>query len=62
MQPDSKHQTEQIGYRVSTAARALDCSERMIWNLIEAGRLRTTKVGRMTIIPATDLRALVEAA
>jgi excisionase family DNA binding protein len=62
MHSELKQSNEQIGYRVSSAAKALDCSERSVWNLIEAGRLRTTKIGRMTIIPASDLRALVEAA
>lgn len=49
----------QLGYSIRNAARAVDCSERTIYNLVEAGKLRMIKVGRRSIIPANDLRALV---
>lgn len=52
---------DKLGYSISNAAKALDCSERHIYNQISAGRLRVKKIGRRSIIPAGDLRALVEA-
>lgn len=49
----------QLGYSIKNAARAVDCSERTIYNLVDAGQLRLVKVGRRSIIPASDLRALI---
>ncbi|MHA7818111.1 MAG: helix-turn-helix domain-containing protein [Erythrobacter sp.] len=49
----------QLGYSIKNAARAVDCSERTIYNLVASGRLRLIKVGRRSIVPASDLRALV---
>jgi excisionase family DNA binding protein len=48
-----------IGYSIRNAARAVDCSERTIYNLVDAGKLRIVKVGRRSIIPASDLRLLI---
>lgn len=62
MQAHTERPADQVAYRIRSAAKQLDCSERQIYNLIEAGRLRIVKVGRMSLIPASDLRALVEAA
>ena len=62
MQAHTEQPTDQVAYRIRSAAKQLDCSERQIYNLVEAGRLRIVKVGRMSLIPASDLRALVEAA
>lgn len=47
---------------VNDAAIALGVCRRTIYRLIEGGTLRTTKVGRLTKIPAADVRAFVEAA
>lgn len=52
---------EPLGYSIKGAAQALDCSERTIYNLIYAGKLRRKKLGSRNVIPASDLRALVEA-
>jgi len=62
MQTPGNEAADQVAYRIRNAAKQLDCSERQIYNLVEAGRLRIVKVGRMSLIPASDLRALVEAA
>jgi excisionase family DNA binding protein len=51
-----------LSYKIDDAAAALGVSQRTIYNLIDAGKLRRVKVGRRSLIPATDLRALVEAA
>lgn len=52
-------QTEVLAYSVNDAAVALSLSKRTIYNLIEDGTLRTFKIGRRTLIPADDVRALV---
>ena len=49
-----------VGYSISDAAEAIGVSQRSIYNLVEAGKLRLTKIGRRSIIPAKDLHALVE--
>ncbi|WP_422723161.1 helix-turn-helix domain-containing protein [Erythrobacter alti] len=49
----------QLGYSIKNAARAVDCSERTIYNLVDSGKLRLIKVGRRSIVPASDLRSLV---
>ena len=57
----SVHTNEvQLGYSIRNAARAVDCSERTIYNLVDAGKLRMVKVGRRSIIPASDLHLLIE--
>ena len=60
--PNVQITERQLAYSVSGAARAIDCSERHIYNLVTAGKLRMVKSGRKSLIPASDLRALVEAA
>ena len=54
--------TEPLAYSIPSAARAIDCSQRHIYNLVSEGKLRLVKSGRRSLIPAADLRALVEAA
>ena len=53
---------EPLAYSIPSAAAAIDCSQRHIYNLVTAGKLRLVKSGRRSLIPASDLRALVEAA
>lgn len=50
---------ERLAYRIDEAAESMGVSPRMIYYLIEAGKLSTVKIGRRTLIPADDLRALV---
>ncbi|WP_082457054.1 helix-turn-helix domain-containing protein [Sphingomonas sp. Leaf23] len=47
-----------ISYRVNDAAHVLGISRRTIYRLIGSGKLRATKVGSATLIPADDVRAL----
>lgn len=54
--------TEPLAYSIPNAAKAIDCSQRHIYNLVADGKLRLVKSGRRSLIPASDLRALVEAA
>lgn len=49
-------------YSTENAAKALDVSLRTIWNLIEAGKLPTFKIGRKRLIRAEDIEALIERA
>ncbi len=51
-----------VSYRVDDAAHVLGISRRTIYRLIDGGRLRTTKVGRATLIPAADVLAIAAGA
>jgi excisionase family DNA binding protein len=48
-----------VSYNINDAAAALGLSRRSIYNLIEAGRIRKVKIGRRSLIPATDILALM---
>jgi excisionase family DNA binding protein len=45
---------------VKDAARALNLSERSIWKLIKAGRLRSTKLGKRRLVNFSDVQRLVD--
>lgn len=49
-----------LSYKIPDAAAALGISQRSIYNLIYSGKLRRVKVGRSTVIPASDLRKVAE--
>lgn len=49
-----------LSYNIDDAAHALGISRRSIYNLIDSGKLRKVKAGRRTLIPAADLRAIVD--
>ncbi len=49
-----------LAYSPAEAARSLSVSERTVWRLISSGELSTFKLGTRTLIPASDLLALVE--
>lgn len=49
-----------ISYRINEAASAVGVSPMTIRRLIQAGQLRTSRVGRSVLIPATELERLVE--
>ncbi|WIA57632.1 helix-turn-helix domain-containing protein [Sphingobium sp. WTD-1] len=51
---------ERLSYSVTDAAHALGISERSIYNLIYGGKLRRMKIGRRVVIPAADLRSILE--
>lgn len=48
-----------VSYNINDAAAALGLSRRTIYNLIDAGRVRKVKIGRRSVIPATDILALM---
>lgn len=51
---------DKLAYSIKGAADALDCSVRHIYNLRDQRRIRILKMGRKSIIPASDLRAVAE--
>jgi excisionase family DNA binding protein len=51
--------TRPLAYGVAAAASALDVSTRTISKLISSGQLRTTRIGRRRIIPASELQRLL---
>ena len=51
---------ERLAYRVDEAAEVASISRRTIYNLIAAGKLKTIKIGKCRLIPASALRALLE--
>jgi excisionase family DNA binding protein len=50
---------DRLAYRVDEAAELASVSPRTIWSWITAGKLKTVKIGRCTLIPASSLRALL---
>jgi excisionase family DNA binding protein len=54
-----KHETPKIGYSIREACHASSLGRSSIYNHIAAGRLRATRVGGRTIIPADALHALI---
>lgn len=52
--------TEPLAYSVADACRALSIGKSNLYNMINAGKVETRKLGRRTLIPATSLRKLLE--
>ena len=46
---------------IETTARALDCSRRTVYTLIERGELRTVHVGRRHLVPRGERLRYVQA-
>lgn len=55
----SKHPLTKLGYSVREACEASSLGRTTIYSHIAAGRLRVTRVGGRTIIPAEALNALI---
>ena len=49
-----------LTYTISEAAIALSIGRTTIYKLISERRLRTVKIGARTLIPADQIRALIE--
>ena len=58
MQPITRDPPK-IGYSIREACQASSLGRTTIYNHIAAGRLRATRVGGRTIIPAEALHALI---
>ena len=53
---------ERLAYRPAEAATALGISRSRIYELITEGRLTKRKIGKVSVIPAESLKALLEEA
>ena len=51
---------ERLTYRIDEAAGCLGLSRRTIYELITRGKLKTIKIGRTRLIPASALKMLTE--
>lgn len=49
-----------LAFSIPETAESIGCSVPHVWRLIAKGKLRSTKAGRRTIVPASALRAFVE--
>lgn len=47
-----------LAYSLDEAARSISLSRRGLYQLIEAGELRTVKVGRRRLVPVSELERL----
>jgi excisionase family DNA binding protein len=52
--------TEPISVRIREACRLTGIGRSKLYELIEAGELATIKIGRMTLVPMSSLRRLIE--
>jgi excisionase family DNA binding protein len=52
--------SSRLAYGIEGAADALDISRSRIYELIAAGEIAACKVGKRTIIPATELAAFLQ--
>lgn len=52
--------TDRLAYSIPEAAAASSLSRATLYRLAEAGELRMIRIGRRTVIPASDLARLIE--
>jgi excisionase family DNA binding protein len=57
--PADTNDPPKLGYSIREACRASSLGRTTIYSHIAAGRLRATRIGGRTIIPAESLHALV---
>lgn len=53
---------EPIAVRIKEACRLTGIGRSKLYELIAAGEIRTVKVGSMTLVPVSGLRALIDRA
>lgn len=51
---------EHLAYSVKNAARAVDISERQMWELVAKGEVHSIKIGRSRRIPRKALLAFLD--
>jgi excisionase family DNA binding protein len=51
-----------VAYRIDDAARALGLSRSSIYEMVSHGRLTAVKIAGRTLIPATEIRRIVDQA
>lgn len=54
-----RNDTPKLGYSIREACHASSLGRTTLYNHIASGRLRVTRVGGRTVIPAENLRALI---
>ena len=54
-----KHDPLKIGYSIREACQASSLGKTTLYSHIAAGRLRVTRIGGRTIVPAENLHALI---
>jgi excisionase family DNA binding protein len=59
MKSDTNHHLVKIGYSIREACRVSSLGRTTIYNHIAAGRLKVTRIGGRTIVPAEALHALI---
>ena len=52
-------QTEPISVRIREACRLTGISRSKLYELISKGEVETVKIGRITLVPMSSLRALI---
>ncbi|MCB2050524.1 MAG: helix-turn-helix domain-containing protein [Novosphingobium sp.] len=51
---------EPLAYSITEACHVSSIGRTRLYALIKEGRLKTRKIGKRTLIPASSLRALIE--
>ena len=59
---DSQTITQPLTLRINDAAKALGIGRSSIYRLINQGKLRTVKIAGRTLVPATEVRRIVDRA
>jgi excisionase family DNA binding protein len=52
--------SDRLAYRIEDAAKSVGLSRVTIYKLIAEGKLKTVRVGRCRLVPASALRELAE--
>lgn len=60
--PDTNNHREPFGLRPKAAAEALGVCEATIWNLIKAGKLQSSRIGRARLVHYSSIKKLLEIA
>jgi len=56
---DSNHEDSFSAYTVKNLAKKIQLSESMLWKLIKNGQVKTIKIGRRTLVPASELTRIL---
>jgi excisionase family DNA binding protein len=59
MHMDAQTDTQRLAYSLEESAQAIGLSRRTLYNLIEAGSLRTVKLGRRRVVPVEELTRIL---
>lgn len=59
MTQDSNQENSISAYTVKNLAKKIQLSESMLWKLIKNGQVKTVKIGRRTLVPASELTRML---